>query len=108
LREVKAPTLLRQTINRWWQGCQPYAPAALYPQASLFLKIPVRVNDLIIRGSVQGRTPYRDHRLLICYVVIFDITSMTCFDLVRSSPGRSFRIITALLSGISTNKRNKF
>jgi hypothetical protein len=40
LREVKAPTLLRQTANRWWQGCQPYGPAALYPQVSLFLKIP--------------------------------------------------------------------
>jgi hypothetical protein len=35
LREVKAPTLLRQTANRWRQGCQPYAPAALYPQVSL-------------------------------------------------------------------------
>jgi hypothetical protein len=22
--------------NRWWQGCQPYAPAALYPQVSFF------------------------------------------------------------------------
>jgi hypothetical protein len=40
LQEVKAPTLLRQTANRWRQGCQPYAPAALYPQVSLFLKIP--------------------------------------------------------------------
>jgi hypothetical protein len=29
LQEVKAPTLLRQTANRWWQGCQPYAPATL-------------------------------------------------------------------------------
>jgi hypothetical protein len=37
--EVKAPTLLRQTTNRWRQGCQPYAPAALYPQISLFIKI---------------------------------------------------------------------
>jgi hypothetical protein len=37
LREVKAPTLLtRQTVNRWRQGCQPYAPAALYPQVSFF------------------------------------------------------------------------
>jgi hypothetical protein len=35
LREVKAPTLLRQTANRWRQGCQPYAPAALYPQVFL-------------------------------------------------------------------------
>jgi hypothetical protein len=36
LREVKAPTLLRHTANRWRKGCQPYAPAALYPQVSLF------------------------------------------------------------------------
>jgi hypothetical protein len=40
MREVKAPALLRQAVNRWRQGCQPYAPAALYPQVSLFLKIP--------------------------------------------------------------------
>jgi hypothetical protein len=41
LREVKGPTLLRQTANRWRQGCQPYAPAALYPQVYFyFLKIP--------------------------------------------------------------------
>jgi hypothetical protein len=40
LREVEAPTLLRQMANRWRQGCQPYAPVALYTQVSLFLKIP--------------------------------------------------------------------
>jgi hypothetical protein len=38
LREVKAPTLLRQTANRWRQGCQPYAPAARYPQVSFIFK----------------------------------------------------------------------
>jgi hypothetical protein len=40
LREVMAPTLLRQTATRERQGCQAYAPAALYPQVSLCLKIP--------------------------------------------------------------------
>jgi hypothetical protein len=40
LQEVKALTLLRQKAYRWRQGCQPYAPAARYPQVSLFLKIP--------------------------------------------------------------------
>jgi predicted LPLAT superfamily acyltransferase len=40
LQEVKAPTLLRQMANIWRQGSQPYVPAALYPQVSLFLKIP--------------------------------------------------------------------
>jgi hypothetical protein len=38
MREVKAPTLVRQTANRWRQGCQPYAPAALYPQVSFIFK----------------------------------------------------------------------
>jgi hypothetical protein len=38
LREVKAPTLVRQTANRWRQGCQPYAPAALCPQVSFIFK----------------------------------------------------------------------
>jgi hypothetical protein len=41
LREVKAPTLLRLTANRWRQGCQPYAPAAHYFQVSLIFKISV-------------------------------------------------------------------
>jgi hypothetical protein len=36
LREVKAPTLLRQTATRWRQGCQPYAPAALLPLSKGF------------------------------------------------------------------------
>jgi hypothetical protein len=48
LREVEAPTLLRQTANRWRQGCQPYAPAALYPQSSfLFLRFLVLIS---VRG----------------------------------------------------------
>jgi hypothetical protein len=38
MREVKAPTLLRQTANRWRQGYQPYAPAAFHLQVSLFFK----------------------------------------------------------------------
>jgi hypothetical protein len=39
LREVEAPTLLRQTANRWRECYQPHAPAALYPPGSFF-KIP--------------------------------------------------------------------
>jgi hypothetical protein len=31
----RTPTLLTQTGNRWRQGCQPYAPAALYTYVSL-------------------------------------------------------------------------
>jgi hypothetical protein len=46
LREVEAPTLLRQTANRWRQGCQPCAPAALYPQV-YFLRFLVLIS---VRG----------------------------------------------------------
>jgi hypothetical protein len=33
LRDVEAPTFSRQSAQRWRWGCQPYAPAVLYPQA---------------------------------------------------------------------------
>jgi hypothetical protein len=52
LREVKAPTLLRQTANRWRQGYQPYAPAALYPQVSSFLSFLILIS---VRGWVDPR-----------------------------------------------------
>jgi hypothetical protein len=42
LRDVEAPTLLIQTANRWQQGCQPYAPAALYPPGRFLVLISVR------------------------------------------------------------------
>jgi hypothetical protein len=32
LWHVEAPTLSRQSAHRWRWGCQPHAPAALYPQ----------------------------------------------------------------------------
>jgi hypothetical protein len=32
LGDVEAPTFSRQSAHRWRWGCQPYAPAALYPQ----------------------------------------------------------------------------
>jgi hypothetical protein len=53
LREVKAPILIRQIANRLRQGCQPYAPAALYPQVSLFLKILV-LNSIKRLSRPQG------------------------------------------------------
>jgi hypothetical protein len=46
LRKVEAPTLLRQTANRWRQGCQPYAPVALYPQV-ICKKLP-KITPIII------------------------------------------------------------
>jgi hypothetical protein len=32
LWDVEAPTFSRQSAHRWRWGCQPHAPAALYPQ----------------------------------------------------------------------------
>jgi hypothetical protein len=34
--DVEDPILSRQLAHRWWWGCQPYAPAALYSSATLF------------------------------------------------------------------------
>jgi hypothetical protein len=58
LREVKAPTLLRQAANRWRQGCQPYAPAALYPQVSFISKdswyaFLINDDDLLINDEIE-------------------------------------------------------
>jgi hypothetical protein len=52
LREVEAPTLLRQTANRWRHGSQPYAPAALYSQVS-FLRFLVLIS---VRGVLSHYT----------------------------------------------------
>jgi hypothetical protein len=37
LWDVEDPTLSRQSTHRWRQGCQPYAPVALYFPETLFL-----------------------------------------------------------------------
>jgi hypothetical protein len=55
LQEVEAPTLLRQMANRWLQGCQPYAPSALYSQVS-FLRFLVLIS---VRGRVDPRAIVR-------------------------------------------------
>jgi len=40
-QEVKVPRL-RDKGPGWWYGCQPYAPAAFYPQEILLVLISVR------------------------------------------------------------------
>lgn len=42
MREVEAPTLPRQSAERWRQGCQFYAPAALYSPEIFLVLICVR------------------------------------------------------------------
>jgi hypothetical protein len=37
LWDVKDPTLSRQSAYGWWQGCQPYAPAARYSRETLLV-----------------------------------------------------------------------
>jgi hypothetical protein len=56
LREVEAPTLIRQTANRWRQGCQPYVPAALYPQVSFlrFLVLPGALSPGVKRRGYEA------------------------------------------------------
>jgi hypothetical protein len=42
LWNVEAPTFSREMAHRWRWGCQPYAPAALYPLGSFQVLISVR------------------------------------------------------------------
>jgi hypothetical protein len=60
LREVEVPTLLRQTANIWRHGCHPYAPAALYPQDSFFLRFLTLIS---VRGRVDPTAIVRSEGL---------------------------------------------
>jgi hypothetical protein len=42
LWDIEAPTFSRQSAHRWRWGCQPYAPAALYPPGRFLVLISVR------------------------------------------------------------------
>jgi hypothetical protein len=42
LQDVEDPTLSIQSAHRWRLGCQPYAPASLYPKKDLLVLISVR------------------------------------------------------------------
>jgi hypothetical protein len=54
------------------------------------------INDLICRGVLdQGANSCRARIFLVCYVVPFlvDVSSATCFDIIRSSSGRYFYVV---------------
>jgi hypothetical protein len=82
LREVKSPTLLRQTPNRWRQGCEPYAPAALYPQVSLFLKdswYPFLLEAESTPGPVRPEELGEFKKSTICNTISQKIRLFRCF-----------------------------
>jgi hypothetical protein len=48
LWDVEAPTFSRQSAHRWQWGCQPYAPAALYPDEDFW-------HAFLLRGWVDSK-----------------------------------------------------
>jgi hypothetical protein len=42
LWDIKAPTFSRQSAHRWWWGCQPYVPVALYTPGGFLVLISVK------------------------------------------------------------------
>lgn len=56
-------------------------------------------NDLFRRDNLEGATSSRGRRLLVCCIVTFfniNVSSTTCFDLIRSPSSRQVYVITAL------------
>jgi hypothetical protein len=54
-------------------------------------------NDSICRDNLEGASSSCNHRQLVCYAVSFiHVTSMACFNLIRSSSGRHFYVTHAL------------
>jgi hypothetical protein len=48
LWDVEASTFSRKSTRRWRWGCQPYAPAAIWPQGRFLVLISVRVDPRAI------------------------------------------------------------
>jgi hypothetical protein len=42
LWDVEVPTFSRQSAQRWWSGCQPYAPASPLPSGRFQVLVSVR------------------------------------------------------------------
>jgi hypothetical protein len=45
LRDVEAPTFSTKSAHRWRWGCQPHAPAALYPQQVSWYSFPLEAES---------------------------------------------------------------
>jgi hypothetical protein len=63
LWDVEAPTCSRQSVHRWWWGCQPYAPATLYRTGRFLVLICVR--DWVDPRAIvrpQGLGQFKDPR----------------------------------------------
>jgi hypothetical protein len=51
--DVEAPTFSRHLVHRWRWGCQPYAPAALYPQENSWYSFLLEVEST--QGHAAGK-----------------------------------------------------
>jgi hypothetical protein len=114
LQEVKAPTLLRQTANRWRQGCQLYVPAALYPQVSLFLKFDMlpEVNAALKCSMNCYDMIKRDHNIMknLTYYLRYQHAkcSTNCYQLAEQRDHNVIHTLTYYLGKMLHLEFHKF
>jgi hypothetical protein len=53
LWNIEGPTFSRQSAHRWRWGCQPYAPAALYPQEDSWYSFLLQAESTPARAIVR-------------------------------------------------------
>jgi hypothetical protein len=99
LWDVEAPTFSRQSVHRWRWGCQPYAPAALYPPGKFLVLISVRgwvdprsVVRLERLGKLKKSTSsgLEPRDLPTCSIVPQPTTCCTCYFLMKLTPSHYY------------------